>query len=205
MLYGIFRYVFGITVFLVLLNMLNKKKLLRKYTIILLFVGCLALISLSYFIPIENLFVTFSSPENAFYYSCGSKIDEIVEGKESCMIIFSDDNRRNCKQRIFPKTNSGYKIGTDFTLKNIVYQVEDEFILRIIKLKRTNEYYLILVGSSQNNVELSDNKDTFFIKNMDNVNNSVYSDVEFYAYIGNIDENYKLYLNNKEVTLNIKE
>ena len=47
---------------------------------------------------------------------CNGKIDDIVYGKQSCMIIYSDYNK-TISHLIIPKSETGYKIPSYFYSK----------------------------------------------------------------------------------------
>lgn len=93
--YGMIRTIFWILVAVLLLRFtfLGKKKLYIILTVILCLVG---LNTLSAQLPIENSFISFKSPEAALkYYQDGKMVGsivEVVEGKSSSVIVFSENN-----------------------------------------------------------------------------------------------------------------
>jgi hypothetical protein len=68
---------------------------------------------LSYLVPFENLFITFSSPESAFKYKINKDINAIIEGNDSTFIIYSNDGANSFEA--FPKSKNGWKLGTAFS------------------------------------------------------------------------------------------
>ena len=88
MWYGFIRIVFCALIFIGLLRLirkldLNHKKGLTIVALILLAIFC-SLLSL---VPIENLFITFGSPQSVFCYANTGTLLDVVDGDNSCMII----------------------------------------------------------------------------------------------------------------------
>ena len=80
----------------------RSKKLLSIASVVL----CVVLVSVSGMFPVENLFITYQSPERAFHYFQSGKIKEIIDGQESCLVIYNDGNS-TYGYNIIPKTERG--------------------------------------------------------------------------------------------------
>ena len=92
------RMIIEIIIFIVMMGMSikirqNKIKRTRKITLIRIFGTIMFLVIVPYVgaFPVENLFITFKSPEQALAYEVWPmskiKVDKIIEGEESCLVI----------------------------------------------------------------------------------------------------------------------
>ena len=91
--------------------------------------------------PIENLFIAFKSPESLFNYAGTGKIDNIISGKDSCMIIYSRGNSSG-GHYIIPKIKNGYKIPDYFTTKKISDKFDESGIFKVYNVKGSQDYYV---------------------------------------------------------------
>lgn len=96
-----------------ILAIFHKKK--RK-----LWIVCLALagaVSLyTAFVPIENLFYSFPSAEAVAKYACKGEVIEILDGKESSLILYAE-KPGTVSYMLSNKTEQGYKIGTYWNIR----------------------------------------------------------------------------------------
>ena len=91
------RMIIEIIIFIMMMGMSikirqNKIKRTRKITLIRIFGTIMFLVIVPYVcaFPVENLFITFKSPEQALAYEVWPmskiKVDKIIEGEESCLV-----------------------------------------------------------------------------------------------------------------------
>ena len=112
MIYGIIRILisvcFLVTIFFFIKRFLKSPKK-RKIAIILLFFVGVAFCAITFLFPIENFVWTFSSPEAVFKYAGTGEIVDVIDGKHSCMIIYSN-GRNSYSTMIAHKDANGYKL-----------------------------------------------------------------------------------------------
>ena len=85
------------------------KTVRKKPAAIMAVVLCTLLLMASAVFPVENLFVRFPSPESVSRYAIPGRIDDMVYGKDSCLVTcIGRDGTREIW--FIPKTKSGYRI-----------------------------------------------------------------------------------------------
>lgn len=93
MLLDTIRMILWIVISAIIIIKIKKSKIVRKKLISsVAVILCLVVISVSGMFPLENLIINFKSPESVFNYTRTGKIDDIVYGEESCMVIYSKGN-----------------------------------------------------------------------------------------------------------------
>lgn len=92
------------------------KTVRKKPAAIMAVVLCTLLLMASAVFPVENLFVRFPSPESVSRYAIPGRIDDMVYGKDSCLVTcIGRDGTREIW--FIPKTKSGYRIPGCFNTK----------------------------------------------------------------------------------------
>ena len=133
MFYGIFRIVFWGIVFVSTIIIIKKRNLKsKKRAVIILIISCMVLCSLSFLLPIENLFVNFKSSEDVFRYYQTGEVNDVIYGVNSSMVIYSKGENSG-GHFIVPKTEKGYKIPSLFSVKRTSQKIDsDEALMCII-------------------------------------------------------------------------
>lgn len=87
------------------------KTVRKKPAAIMSVVLCTLLLAASAVFPVENLFVRFSSPESVSRYAIPGRIDDMVYGKDSCLVtcIGRDGTRESGLYRK-RKAATGYRV-----------------------------------------------------------------------------------------------
>lgn len=204
------RMIIEIIIFIVMMGMSikirqNKIKRTRKITLIRIFGTIMFLVIVPYVgaFPVENLFITFKSPEQALAYEVWPmskiKVDKIIEGEESCLVIEKKEKHGNIRYETeyFKKVPDGYKFpgNHDVKAKNITGTS-----LIVEYVKGTKDYYLSGVKMTEcadDIVDIKDNLGTSFIQTSEKVGH--YKDIEaydqaYYGYMYDITNDYKIYL-----------
>lgn len=138
------------------LFIIGRSRIVRKGLASILSVGlCLIVVSLSATFPVENIFIAFNSPESAFnYYAASGEIEEIIDGQDSCLVIYSIDNS-TYGQYIFPKTAKGYKIPGYFDVGRVSHKFDMDGVFEVSNVKGTEDYYVsAAVGLSDGDNEI---------------------------------------------------
>lgn len=113
------------------------KKVFSTLTVVL----CIVLVSISSMFPVENLFLSYQSPEKVFNYVKSGQIYNIIDGRESSLIIYNTDNS-TYGFYIIPKTSDGYKIPNYFTQKKISHKFNKQGAFDVYNVQGTQDYYV---------------------------------------------------------------
>lgn len=179
----------------------TKGKLTKKH-IILSFISvfCVFSIILS-MIPIEDMFFTFKTPEDAYKFENLKRLDSnssVIEGEKS-VFVFSKD-----KVHFYSKCNKGIKLGTQTKTNTIYNSWQDEYEISVIQYGNTNDYYIYIMNFNGKNFSIIDSLNTEFINRNINYENGKYSYYGYIGYINNLDESYYITLDGKKIELTKK-
>ena len=159
----------------------------------------LILTTITALIPIENAFITFSSPQSAYYYNNTGNIKLIVNGTNTDLIVAAKGN--TYFYNIVPKSNDGWKLGMGADTKRIVQTISDGISIYIYKYKNSNDYYITILNTKGGQLNISDNcASEFHSINQVNtaLNKTLYT---YYAYINKYDDQYSLTINSETIKL----
>ena len=142
MLFNVIRIVIWLVISVFTVTIIRKSKIVRKKFIAILTIFlCMLLVSVSAMFPVENLFINFKSPERVFHYAESGNIDEIIYGKDSCMVIYSKANS-TVGTYIIPKVAKGYNIPSYFATENVFHQFDEKGIFDVYHVKGTHDCYI---------------------------------------------------------------
>lgn len=179
----------------------TKGKLTKKY-IILSFISVFCIFSIILFmIPIEDMFFTFKTPEDAYKFENLKRIDSnssVIEGEKS-IFVFSKD-----KVHFYSKCNKGIKLGTQTKTNTIYNSWQDEYEISVIQYGDTNDYYIYIMNFNGKKFNITDSLNTEFINRNINYENGKYSYYGYIGYINNLDESYYITLDDKKIELTKK-
>lgn len=200
MLYGIIRIVFFGLAFLFAFVFISSSKMIRKKMIIVVaMIMCVVLCSISFLMPIENLFIKFKSPEVVFNYSCNGKIEDIIYGHNSCLIFSSD------AYNIILKTEAGYKISTVFSSKTVYDKFDKYGSFKVYNASNTNDFYIwgtmILKEST---VNITDSNNSVLKTKITKNSNTNYYTALIYGFIDSFTNDYFLLINGEKILFTIK-
>lgn len=200
MLFGITRVILGVIIFIVcyLIIKTTKTKYKRRYYIIS-FICVILVIVLFNLIPIENAFITFSTPESAFSYVNTGNIKLVINGSQTDLVVAQKEDAKIYS--IIPKTENGWKLGMGIDTKRIIQKTFEGIIIYVYQYKNTNEYYITVLNTNGGMLELSDNHDSTFF-HVDEVNEELNETFYiYYTYIKALDEQYTLIVNGNKIIL----
>lgn len=197
-MYFIIRTIIFIIILIIFLVICKrKKKKIKRNTAIIFVIIWGIILSLSYFLPVENLFYTFKTPEKVFEYMSEGEILGIVDGKDSSLgLTVIDNSTTSCI--IAMKSENGWKIGNSLFLKHAL--ISDCDGISIIVYKYKEEYYVTLFyrANTENKkiYNIYDNKDSQFEQFSRKLDNeSTY--YGYGAYLNSFDSNYTVTINGK--------
>lgn len=143
MLFILPRIVIWLVASVIVVLIIRATNIVRKGLVGFLSVAlCLIIVSVSAVYPVENLFVDFKSPESVFNYTNFGEVNDIVYGKESCMVIYTDRNSSG-GHYIIPRSEKGYKIPSFFASKKVSNKFDKEGNFDVYNVSGTNDYYVV--------------------------------------------------------------
>lgn len=196
MLFDIIRFVLLLTASVFVILKIRKSKIVRKklvsFSIIAL---CFVLIALTEVFPVENIFIDFKSPEKVFYYTDTGEINDVLYGKESCVIIYSDRNT-TCSHCIIPKTENGYKIPGYFSVKRISHKFDRNGNFDVYNVSGTDDYYVIgTIISNESDQVIADSRGAPVENIAVRMGDTQTKTVITYSYVENFTNDYYLVIN----------
>lgn len=158
----------------------------------LIFFAAISLVSVY---PVENLFVSFDSPQKAFNYYTFGEIEKTVDGEESCMIVYR--NRNNTYQElIMQKTEKGYKLPSEILSKTVEKKQQRENNMKIIHAVGTHDYYISgYTATKDENIKIRSSDDRELECISVNTETSDYKIILFYGVTDSYSGNYNVYMN----------
>jgi len=203
-MYGIIRFVFGCLVLALGVLLIHKVNAIinkRKYIIALTVFTVLLIPALS-FLPFENYFVTFESPEQAYkYMNIGYKDSPLVIDGESSSLVVGNKNGTH-SYLIIPRSKEGWKIGTGADTRLIGEMFVDGISVNVYQYKSTSDYYISVFDVTGSDGDITDIYGSKFYSLS---NDSSFSDKEYvtyYAHVKNFDFDYQLNVNGQELSFN---
>ena len=195
MIYILWRVIF-ILLLISLCLVCFKKKLSKKNLIIVLSTMIILCASLCFF-PIENLFMSFDTPESAFNYYRTGEIKGVVYGDNSSLVYYKTSSE-TYSYVFMKRTGKGYKLPEPYCNEIIADRFDSKGKFEVYKVDKTQDYYVI--GYT---VVLEDS--TITDSNNQLISNVVYSDTTypqnaiFYSYIGDYSNKYYLLINSEKI------
>ena len=195
------RIAIGGLLFLVLRNFIVKTKRSFPnvyYWVITMLI--LVFIIVSVFVPVENFFITFNSPEAVLgYYNTwdNKNIELVVEGK-TCDFVVASKNNSNT-YLILPKTADGWKIGIGSNTRKIQQLICDGYIIYVYQYKDIQEYFLAITCTNGETLEITDSTSSTFAI-LTTQNNTLNIPVtSYFTSISNYNQDYTLTINNEPI------
>ena len=194
-------YMFRILIFCILLLVLILlfrfyPKQFSKYRRVFCIIFVFILLTVSVIFPIEKSILKFSSVDNLCQYRYHSSIDYMIEGKNSCMLLYSAN--KSTTSITFCAKKDGYQIGNYF-LQNTIYNgMWNGYSFRIYQYGN-EDYYVLISGFSDNETFIiTDKYGSIFSNLYDNSSTDNY--IRYGAFVPNLDEsNYSVVINETEI------
>lgn len=198
-MFSIIRVIFFIIIFLIGLFILKKSSFIhkKKFRVALIAIFVILTTILSLF-PIENVFVTFSTPEAAFEYFHSCPAIFTVNGEKTDLVIGEKDSAY--VYRIIPKSNKGWKIGNSFDTKMKFQKIVGEVAIDGYQYRNSEELYIEISHRYGKALEIRDSKQSELLYLIDKDGKSM-SKYIYYAYIGEVDENYYICIGDEKIYL----
>lgn len=210
--YEIIRIIIGliaaIVIFMIFADKAKKKA--RTFALIL---GCLATFVVTSdtfnYIPIENLFKSFDTVEEAFYYQHREHIHiyDTFDYDDYTMVVVSGDKYEDTgiKYHVLPRSEGKWKLDSVFYQRMDGIVEGESCIVRVIKIPKNNDCFLVITGHAE------DLPFEQFFVTTDNIRDSrntefqklEYTDtlVMYYALIEDLDSDYVLYVDDIPISI----
>lgn len=177
------------------------KKMQTKYNIkifILLPIFCALVISVTAIFPIENIIINNKTPEDIFNYTKTGKINGVIYGEDSCMVVYST-NGNDGGYYIIPKDASGYKIPNYFTTLKVYDRFDEKGVFKIFNANGTQDYYVfgvVHLKENDNDIKIYRNEEEIEsnIIRVDDTN-FIYFNLPYYS------EEFYMMINGEKVTI----
>lgn len=192
----VYYLIFSIAFFII-----KKSKIVNKKRIAIIS-GVIFIILLNisaYLPPIENLFLTFKSPESAIKYMNNNVKTDTLMGKESALVLCHNKNGKEIGGNIIKKVKNGWKFASYTEVKTYIIKLKNSTTLIISKYK--DDYYMEVDSFEEIN-SISDSCGSIF-KLTKKYQNKTIVVSEYYSYIKNYDDNYSININGEDIKINI--
>lgn len=200
MFYVMFRFLFWILLLVIFLLLIKKLHINHKFRwTAITFMITLVLTTIVYLFPIENAFMTFSSPQSAYRYNHFGYVNLVINGKQTDFVVAS--NGDTDLYTIVPKTKEGWKIGMGSDTRIISQIITDGIVVYVYQYKNSDDYYIIISNTNEGPLKISDSRGSKFIssnKTSSAVNKDYYT---YYAYINNFNDMYEVIIDDKVVEI----
>lgn len=200
MLFATIRLIFFGIAFTISFFFIRKSHLVYKRRCsIVAFAATVILTTISALIPIENAFVTFSSPKSAYNYNHSASVELIVDGNESDFVVGAKGETD--VYAIVPRSNNAWKIGMGLDTKRIVQTISDGITIYVYQYNNTNDYYITVLDTNGGSSEITDNRNSKF-EHLDKANSTLNKTFyTYFAFIDSFDEQYALTVNGKSIKI----
>ena len=111
---------------------------IKRRTAVLMVIVCTGMVVISGIFPTENLFIKFRSPYDVFHYVMSGDVKGLLNGKNSCAVIYSD-GKYDGGNLIIPKVEDGYQIPNYFMSKRVSHRFDRNGTFDIYQVSETEE------------------------------------------------------------------
>ena len=196
MLFGLIRVALGAIIFLFSFLLIQRSRICHKRTwIVSAFIITIALAAASAFIPVEDTFVTFSSAEKAYHYNHSGSVMLEVSGKKTSFLVGKRGNAY--EYAIIPKVEHGWKLGLGADIEQVGQIASDGVFIQVYKHKKSEECFIVVQGGMADISDMQNSEFLYLEEKNRALNNSFYT---YYAYIGNLNDEYALTVNGVRIT-----
>ena len=145
-------------------------------------------------IPIENAFVTFSSPEAAYGYRNSEPLAFAVSGETADLAIGEKKTTM-----ILPKTDKGWKLPFVFWEKTIYRMYDDGIVVILDQYECAGAFFVTVYRDDGKECTVSDDRDSVFQCRKEPGFSENQPFCTYYAYINAMDSQYRLTVDGTEL------
>lgn len=155
-----------------------------------------------------NLITDFKTPQSIFKFNHTEEIVDVVEGDESCMVVFRKD-KNSYGQDYYLKSGDEYKFTYSFQTKKVASSTGKYGICSIDNVRRTNDYYVVGGATIEDGKSLTvtgnDNQVFQYTAVGDTLvlpNGKKQKDILFYSTFNDFSDDYCLIINGEKISFN---
>lgn len=184
-----------LSIFLVIRKLKSTHKVTLPTFICSLFLLICAVLLL---FPIENLFITFTSPEQAyeFTYPQNTKVT-VVEGAKSTLVM-GVNKENEIEYQVFPKTKNGWKRLGLLQIQFYQFYPAAGISTTLVRYKPSGDCYAWVHSLRNQDCEITDELGSQFRSDEELTGDILH---EYYAYVGQPSGTYTLTIDGVDYTL----
>ena len=155
-----------------------------------------------------NLITDFKTPQSIFKFNHTEEIVDVVEGDDSCMVVFRKD-KNSYGQDYYLKSGDEYKFTYSFQTKKVASSTGKYGICSIDNVRRTNDYYVVGGATIEDGKNLTvtgnDNQVFQYTAVGDTLvlpNGKKQKDILFYSTFNDFSDDYCLIINGEKISFN---
>lgn len=181
--------------------LLTKKRngIATRRQLRILIIGAIVLISISVFFPIENTFLTFSSPQTSYAYNHLGKVELVVDGEKTSFVVAKKDD--GDAYAMIPKCKNGWKLGMGFRTNRVLRKLDDGIVIYVYQDSNTEDAYLTVQDMDGNPIEIADSFGSKFASTEQFYGALDRTFYTYYAYIRDFKGQYTLTVNGKTIQI----
>ena len=163
-MFGAIRLIIGLICLVVLVVIIkNSKSSQKRIMYIISVVISVAFITILAFVPFENMFLSFNSPEEAYGYVNfdKSEVDLVVCGDGADLVV--DDKDGKYEYLIIPHTEGGWKIGLGIDTKMVFSDLIEGFAIEVYQYKNTNNFFVSVSDTNGGETLITDGYNSQFV------------------------------------------
>ena len=203
MVYSLVRLCIGIILFICLLYVFKRKRILNKKSlcsiilITILFTFCL------FKLPVEKYLINFSCAEDAFRYFKSNDIITVIQGNNSCVVVYTEstllgeDDSYNLL--FLNKTEEGYKVLPKRPVAGEEgYFATPEISGFVYHIANTQDTYILFhISNKMKDIDITDNRNSKMKSFITNTYGKVY-----YNWVDNIGKDeYYIMLDDEKIPM----
>lgn len=189
-----------IIVFLAIIGIIIIKRFFGNQKKLYIIMGTLLIILriISSFLPFENLFMTFDSPETVYTYQISKEVIKTINGENSTLVVGAKGNTREIL--IIPKIDeTHWKIGIPGDTKRISHTNLGNIGISLYYYKNTAEYYIVVTCLKTDPFSISDSENSEFVYIEKEIDTTDFTLLSCYAYIPNFSKEYSVTINDTQI------
>jgi len=202
-MFYIIRILLGCVLFCGIIAVIRKKQYGTRQYFIAACVSLLFASALCVF-PVENLFLTFDSPESVYVYTKQERSEAkcVVEGDQSALVIARKPDSETNIHYFIPKKNNGWgiEIGV-FSTEMITWKSYAGVDIQVEHYKNTDDYYVIVFDDLNGYVNVSDCINSAFLPVKYSGDTIRKEGVIYYTCVQNLNSEYWININGRQITL----
>ena len=184
------------------------KKRKGKIPVAFVLFVCLMIVFSVAYTPVINQIAKFKTPESIFKFTHTEELVGVVEGDESCMIVFRKD-KNSYGQDYYLKSGDEYQLTRSFSTKEVASSVGKYGSCSIDNVRKTNDYYVVGVAIIEDGKSLTvagnDNQVFQYTAIGDTLvlpNGKKQKDILFYSTFNDFSDDYCLTVNGEKISFN---